>query len=563
MNIQRAKLLLLLPFGVLLAATSRAHAQGGWPNQVPMGMGGSVNHHVAVPAGMPGTPGAMPPGMMPPEMMGQGMMGQGGPAYAPDMAAIQAMGGYVPGMAPGGAYGMPPGMGPYGGADGQVAFAGGPMSGGMPPGAEAMMIGQMAGQGVQPASFQGCGCQECGANGGRGCRTCDSAGCDVCCGRKGLFGRRRGGGGGGGGDSMYDDSIYGDPDGGERGLSMIGGALSHLLPYGAGGWCAPRWYDAYFDYVYMARSGGVRGVGLVSDGPRDVDPPVLLLSSNDVHLDPSSGFKATFARMVGAGANIEFTYMGTLNWNGYREVTSNADLLYHVFSDFGNNPPPQAGPPIVRGGFTDTDSAERAFVGWSSSLNTFELDFRKRWTTANCRVHASWLVGARFLEVVEDLEHGTRVNYPDPNGGIVPITGSMDYGIHTTNSLTGAQLGGDMWATLVPGVRIGTEYKAALFGNRATQRTRIRADQLPGTIIEEANSAQVAYLIEMNLIGLYRLNDHLTLRGGYQLMFIDGLALAPENFNTTPPFAPGRVPGIIDDGSIFLNGVTAGIEYLW
>ena len=38
-------------------------------------------------------------------------------------------------------------------------------------------------------------------------------------------------------------------------------------------------------------------------------------------------------------------------------------------------------------------------------------------------------------------------------------------------------------------------------------------------------------------------------RAGYQFLYVDGVALATENFNTTPPFAQGRIPFLDDDGT--------------
>jgi len=52
---------------------------------------------------------------------------------------------------------------------------------------------------------------------------------------------------------------------------------------------------------------------------------------------------------------------------------------------------------------------------------------------------------------------------------------------------------------------------------------------------------------------------------------IDGVALAPENLNETPPnvlFPPGsgsssRVPGINANGDVLYHGFTIGMEWMW
>lgn len=40
----------------------------------------------------------------------------------------------------------------------------------------------------------------------------------------------------------------------------------------------------------------------------------------------------------------------------------------------------------------------------------------------------------------------------------------------------------------------------------------------------------------------YRINYHWTFRAGYEFLFVDGVALATENFNATAPNA--HVPGL-------------------
>jgi hypothetical protein len=50
-------------------------------------------------------------------------------------------------------------------------------------------------------------------------------------------------------------------------------------------------------------------------------------------------------------------------------------------------------------------------------------------------------------------------------------------------------------------------------------------------------------------------------------MFIDNVALAPENFNGAGLAGlgvnPNRVPRINNDGEITLQGFTIGAEYMW
>ena len=87
--------------------------------------------------------------------------------------------------------------------------------------------------------------------------------------------------------------------------------------------------------------------------------------------------------------------------------------------------------------------------------------------------------------------------------------------------------------------------------------------------VEEQIQGDVAFVGDANFLVTYRVNYNWTLRGGMQALFVDGVALAPENFNTEPPAGPfgplagPRVPFVDDDGNIFYWGFTAGAEYMW
>jgi hypothetical protein len=85
---------------------------------------------------------------------------------------------------------------------------------------------------------------------------------------------------------------------------------------------------------------------------------------------------------------------------------------------------------------------------------------------------------------------------------------------------------------------------------------------------EEQIHNDVAYVGDASLIATYRVNYQWTVRGGYQLLYVDGVALATDNFNIEPPAGPfgpfgARVPFVDDDGSAFYHGLFVGAEYMW
>lgn len=446
-------------------------------------------------------------------------MGPGGPMMGPMGGGI----GMPPMGLPGGA--VAPASAMMGPGYAQQAMAFGPQGPGGPMGP----MGPMGPGGVQPANYYS----------GGSCDGCGDAGCASC----GIHGHGAGIGGG---------------------FDLAGSFLRRLLPYSEGGYCAPRHYDFSVEAVLLARDDVSRRVEFISDGPRGLAPPNIILSTDDLAFNTDAyGFRFNAAVQAHAGGTLEFEFLGQFNWNDSAQVVSPGDLLYSVFSDYGNDPPPQAGPPIVRGGYTDTDSAEWARIDYSSNFDTLDLIYRKRYTLPNCRFQGSWLAGVRYFKLDEQFMLRTLVNYPDPNGGLNPITGSLDYYVGTSNSMTGAEIGGDFWTTLVPGVRLGGAAKLGLMGNRATSYTVITADSLGNPVIESVSSEGVAFVGEAQLNMLYKVNQYWTIKSGYEMLFVDGVALAPENFNSQAPFSGPRNTAINNNGNLFLHGASLGLEYMW
>src|SRR5262249_53557805 len=143
--------------------------------------------------------------------------------------------------------------------------------------------------------------------------------------------------------------------------------------------------------------------------------------------------------------------------------------------------------------------------------------------------------------------------------GFEPARSRID--IDTTNNLTGLQVGTDMWICLLPGLRAGGEFQAGVYGNHMNINTTIGTN-LPnlGNAIapERLQHNDVSFIGQVNLLATYRINYQWTLRGGYTFLYVDGVALAPENFNASAPaifnpFAP-RAPLINDNGNVFYHG---------
>jgi len=352
------------------------------------------------------------------------------------------------------------------------------------------------------------------------CSNCGGAGCPDCVGLSGLLGRY----------------------------------LSGLLPFSDGGCCAQRWYDVTAEFVSLRRDEASRRMDFASAGILGD----IVLSSDDLSFDSSAAFQLRAAAQIFAGSALEFTYLGLTNWSASAAVVDPTDDLFSVFSNFGTDP---------LQGFDETDRARLQSLATSSSLDSFELHVRKRWIAPNCRLQGSWLAGVRYLYLLEDFEYLTVGRDLDPGAAFAPA-GAMVYDVNAKNSLTGFQLGGDLWTCVVPGISLGGELKAGIYGNYAQQGTHVLATttdpNFAGELFEQDTAGSGAFVGQGNIMLVYRTSPNWTLRGGYTFLYADGVALAVENFNSTYPFSTVRgEPRVNHNGSVFYHGFTAGLEWMW
>ncbi|MGD9855421.1 MAG: hypothetical protein AB7U20_10785 [Planctomycetaceae bacterium] len=76
----------------------------------------------------------------------------------------------------------------------------------------------------------------------------------------------------------------------------------------------------------------------------------------------------------------------------------------------------------------------------------------------------------------------------------------------------------------------------------------------------EDNQNDFAFVTGAGVRAAVKLNDYVRLHTGYEFIFIDGLALAPDQ-----PFrvGPGNVFTIDNNGNMLIHGARAGIEVIW
>ena len=309
-------------------------------------------------------------------------------------------------------------------------------------------------------------------------------------------------------------------------LSALRGRLANcrgsLRPYGEGGIATQRWFDISAEAMFLKRTNGGANFNTSSLGANSNN---FVLGTNSVPLNTlEPGLALQGNIQVGPGSNLEVVYFGLNRWENSASATSTAPNLFSFLSNFGTLP---------INGFDDSDRSFVHTLSYSSTLNNGEINFRRRWAEPAGFFQGSFLSGVRYLDLDEQASFTARGanNNTAANNGLR----FLDYTTNTQNSLVGFQVGADLWYNVIPGVKVGVEAKSGVYNNRAHQDTAIIANSLPNSVTEEVLSNRVAYISQIAPQAYYRLNYSWAVRSSYQLIYIDGVALATENFNAAPP----------------------------
>lgn len=190
-----------------------------------------------------------------------------------------------------------------------------------------------------------------------------------------------------------------------------------------------------------------------------------------------------------------------------------------------------------------------ATYDYHSRLYNTEVNLRHRcgadgWLTA--------LVGFRAIELSEQF-------------GAVFTTGqvSPSFSIDTNNHLYGLQIGA--LANLYNNGPwfIDGAVKAGVYGNSARQTTREDYTSVPGgqTTLVSAHGTNCAFVGDLSVALGRQITDRLAARIGYTALWIEGVALAPDQLDNVDPSA--NLATLDHNGGVFLHGAFAGLEYLW
>lgn len=325
------------------------------------------------------------------------------------------------------------------------------------------------------------------------------------------------------------------------------------------GCCKPPWYKYYVqaDALFWQRGNSSFDQPLVVTSNND---PVL--TSRDLDFDYDPGLRVTLGVVrgpCGCCSAWEFGFLGLWESGTSAQAFDPDNLNAAGLLGFG-----------VVNGFVNADAMRAEY---SSDLYSFEANCvkclrRDCWEACDlgCDDCCDAVVGPRNCvnrrsEI--DLLYGLRYVRFEEDFALVSdnLRDQVDarYDVDTINNLYGFQIGA-RWREYRNRLGLEAVGKAGIYFNDASQRQSI-LDQLPSNPVSlrdaSDSSSDVAFLGEVGISLLYELNPSWTLRAGYSLLWLEGVALAPDqlDFNLV---GGDRVDVA---GGVFYHGATVGIEY--
>lgn len=296
--------------------------------------------------------------------------------------------------------------------------------------------------------------------------------------------------------------------------------------------CRPQW-TVKAGAMWLNREG-TRGIPFVV-APNDIPFVVasnssVLASTADLGFGSEPGYYFTLLRHTQRGWDLEVTHFNVTGWN--ESSTFGAVPNWSVI-------------PVVAPTINVTNNVGPNSMRYTSELFSTEINLRRPLSD-----RVTVLAGFRIVELHEQFI-----------GALQGPVSLSQYFTNTDNHMYGFQLGADMDLWSKGRLSVNGVLKGGIYGNAADQDS-ILTDTAMGIVVGPAvdQTDHTAFLGEVAFILNYQLTNRLSLTAGYQLMWIEGAALATEQIPVTN-YATNS--GISVHGSPFYHGVNVGLKCTW
>lgn len=329
-----------------------------------------------------------------------------------------------------------------------------------------------------------------------------------------------------------------------------------------------KWY-ARQDFVYMSRYS-LDTRRLIADSTLfkpTGEPEDVTTTGRSLGFEP--GGRLVLGRFLcrdqkNRDHSIEFQFMGLFDYQISSGMTGRStNSLFTPIDTFALT---NSGV----GGFNGTQVQEFTY---DSSYDNYELNYvisqrlgRDRlemtpegeWVRKLTPSHISTaFVGVRVIDIGEGFLWTSEAADPATNNGRYEVT--------TQNQLLGLQFGHEL-SVQRPKFRFSVRNRVAGLINYAEQKSYVHIIDTTGnpdideTRIQSGSSHDMSFLYDLSVMAAYHLRPNVAIRTGYEFMYLNQLALAPEQLTFAPPPTQSQ---IVNGGAVIFNGFSLGLEMVW
>lgn len=256
------------------------------------------------------------------------------------------------------------------------------------------------------------------------------------------------------------------------------------------------------------------------------------LNTNALNFGTRAGPRLTVGYRFSQCGTAELSYFGLQDWHASAAARGNNNLTL----------PGDLGPAT-----DDFFGANVMQVNSAARLNNVEANY---WHQTS-RSRLSLLAGFRYFNFSDKFD----ITAVDSDTSI------SNYRTSTRNNLFGAQAGARWRAQRgIWGLEIVK--KAGIYGNNASQSTYL--GDFGNTVVlrnSHTNGGSTAFIAEIGVNGRMQLTNWLYFRGGYNLIWVDGIARAANQLDFSNHAGSGTT--LHDRSNLFLHGANLGLEARW
>ena len=272
-----------------------------------------------------------------------------------------------------------------------------------------------------------------------------------------------------------------------------------------------RFGTAIFDVLLMNRTDSAFA-NLVRD-----PGGTILLDTNDMHMGTEAGVRFQWTCDSDCGTDLQFAYMGSHSF--YESTTIvGPDVRGVFYNTFTGNP------------------STSVTTTYKSDLDSGELNLRTRtWR------QLAPLVGVRVLQLEDWIGHDTTTGHLDATAD---------------NELYGVQVGFE-----------GVVFRSGRWSLEGTLKAGVYYNNLD--VVGDSSNIdftrwfhQTSFVGDLNLVLRYQICPRIAMRVGYQALWLDNVALLPDQFDNFDVFVT-PAQGSVDLSTVGYHGGFVGFEATW